>query len=439
MKKTMKFIENYEKYIMPLREKYYKTILQQKNSKDGKKILLLFKYIPFLISLIILVINSFTTKGYTISVIFILLVNIFIKFLVKYLNIENTNSYLEAIRKQGFLTIQDYEKKLKEIVTGPNGYYYQILEELKSKYNITDQNVRKITTTSNDEYYIWTNAKQDKINILNTKTNKHPNIETIKISNIRYYRIDNEKQCIVLKTDTNIFYLKKENISILNDIIKNKRLENITTFEPELYINDFEIFMHKIKKDINSNNQYETDKLSNNINKLLISFIILMISIFIKNILSTYQLIITIISIISLYILCTSLYELIIYKGKRKLTEDEEISILNRIPECIENFKELKYALGIYDNYDKIYTKDKICYITWSKNGYFHLFLNLIYYNVVYMSIKPSDVRYYKVDNKECEIKLKDKTLVFSKEAGEVFGKILPNKDYNWLKNYQKN
>ena len=75
--------------------------------------------------------------------------------------------------------------------------------------------------------------------------------------------------------------------------------------------------------------------------------------------------------------------------------------------------------------------------MTWIANGYFHVFLNIIYFNVVYMSVKISDVIYYKIEGKECLVKLKDRTLHFTKDAVNVFSKILPNKDYEWLKGFQ--
>ena len=84
----------------------------------------------------------------------------------------------------------------------------------------------------------------------------------------------------------------------------------------------------------------------------------------------------------------------------------QTIRELNNNPEYIHIFKELKYVLGINDNYDKVYTKEGAEYITWMANGYFHVFLNLIYFNSVYMAVKASDVKNYKVDNDTSNIKL---------------------------------
>jgi hypothetical protein len=53
------------------------------------------------------------------------------------------------------------------------------------------------------------------------------------------------------------------------------------------------------------------------------------------------------------------------------------------------------------------------------------------------MAVKTSDVKYYKVNKYSCDVKLKDKTLEFTREAQQVFCKLLPNKDYDWIKSYQ--
>ena len=352
-------------------------------------------------------------------------------------SLESTNKYLSEIQKQGYFSIEDYEDKIRKYITGPTGYYQEELNNIKNKYNINDQTTRKISMINGEEYYIWTNNKQDKINLLNTKTNKRPTIETIKIANIRYYRVDEERHSIILKTDINIYQLKKESLPILNEIMKNKRLENIKTFTPDIYINDFELFMHKIKKEMTTNNYYEKERLSNNINKVAISLIFLITIIILSNIVNRYQIIFIIISILTIFILNNAIKGIMSYNYKKELSENETIKIINNNPECIEYFKELKYSLGINDNFDKVYTTENVCYLTWAANGYFHIFLNLIYFNVVYMAIKPSDIKYYKVENNTCCIKLKDKTLVFTKDAANIFAKILPNKDYAWLKGYQ--
>lgn len=437
--KHKKLIDNYEKYIIPLREEYYKNIIRQENYGTQKNTVFFLNFLPFIISIIVLAgIYKFSIIGYILGWCIILFGNIIIRILVKLLHLESTNKYLTEIQKQGFLSIEDYENKIREYITGPNGYYKQQLEEIKQKYNINDQTTRKIYTTGADEYYIWTNAKRDKLNLLNAKTNKRPKIETINIANIRYFRIDNEKNCIVLKTDLKIYYLKQSALEILNEIMKNKRLENIKTFTPEVYINDFELYMHNVKKGLNTNNIYQVERFTKNLNMMIFATIFSVLMIGFAYIMPKYKTILAILTIIFFFIINNTCKELTAYKAKKELTEEEYIKIINNDPECIDYFNELKYALGISNQYDKVYTPERVCYLTWMANGYFHVFLNMIYFNVVYMSIKPSDVKFYKVENKTCEVKLKDKTLVFTKEAATTFAKLLPNKDYDWLKGYQK-
>ena len=356
MKKNKKLIENYEKYVAPLREEYYKNILNIDYSTLPKGILLLINHLPFIISFIIILLGNFTITSYIISIISLIILNILIKIISKMFSLESTNKYLSEIQKQGYFSIEDYEDKIRKYITGPTGYYQEELNNIKNKYNINDQTTRKISTINGEEYYIWTNNKQDKINLLNTKTNKRPTIETIKIANIRYYRVDEERHSIILKTDINIYQLKKESLPILNEIMKNKRLENIKTFTPDIYINDFELFMHKIKKEMTTNNYYEKERLSNNINKVAISLIFLITIIILNNIVNRYQIIFIIISILTIFILNNAIKGIMSYNYKKELSENETIKIINNNPECIEYFKELKYSLGINDNFDKVYT-----------------------------------------------------------------------------------
>ena len=145
-----------------------------------------------------------------------------------------------------------------------------------------------------------------------------------------------------------------------------------------------------------------------------------------------------IINIVLLIITSTQLFNALSIKLSKGKSEREYLKELNNNPEIIARFEELKYVLGINNKYDRVYTKEGAEYITWLANGYFHVFLNLIYFNVVYMVVKMSDVTYYKKEKNECIIKLKNRTLTFKPEAEQVFKKILPNKDYNWLKGFPK-
>ncbi|MGN1371496.1 MAG: hypothetical protein ACI4XM_04410 [Candidatus Coprovivens sp.] len=436
IKRNKNFINTYENEIKPYREKYYKDIL--KYSKDEKKYPIISIYlIPIITSIVTLLITNFNITGYIISFIEIFIINYLIKIVLKYLKIEQNNEYLEILKKKGYYSIEDYEKKLKSIITGPNGYYQKLLNELIEKYKI-NETTRKVTTTSGEEYYYWTNTNRDKIMLLNTKYNKKPEIKAIHISNIRYYRIDNEKKSIIINTSTEIYSFKIESSKIFNEIIKEKKLENITAFNPATYIDDFEIYMHSIKSEDNKKNLENSQRITKSVNYIIIFSIIYLIISLLIFILKKYLLLLNILNVISICIISINLQIALSTNRKYNKTDTEYIKELNTNPECITRFEELKYVLGIKPTYDNVYTPEGVEYKTWLANGYFHVFLNLIYFNTVYMSVKISDVAYYKKEDNECIVKLKDKTLVFTSDSEEVFRKILPNKDYYWLKGYQK-
>lgn len=436
IKRNKNFINTYENEIKPYREKYYKDIL--KYSKDEKKYPIISIYlIPIITSIVTLLITNFNITGYIISFIEIFIINYLIKIVLKYLKIEQNNEYLEILKKKGYYSIEDYEKKLKSIITGPNGYYQKLLNELIEKYKI-NETTRKVTTTSGEEYYYWTNTNRDKIMLLNTKYNKKPEIKVIHISNIRYYRIDNEKKSIIINTSTEIYSFKIESSKIFNEIIKEKKLENITAFNPATYIDDFEIYMHSIKSEDNKKNLEDSQRITKSVNYIIIFSIIYLIISLLIFILKKYLLLLNILNVISICIISINLQIALSTNRKYNKTDTEYIKELNSNPECITRFEELKYVLGIKPTYDNVYTPEGVEYKTWLANGYFHVFLNLIYFNTVYMSVKISDVAYYKKEDNECIVKLKDKTLVFTSDSEEVFRKILPNKDYYWLKGYQK-
>lgn len=429
--KNKRFITIYEREIKEYRDKYYKNIIfaNQKTTYISPVITFL---IPLLISCFILLLNNFSITSYIIAIISLIVINILIYLL--YTSKIDKNDYLETIRKYGYHSIEEYEKKLKKYITGPNGYYNNLLLDLKEKYNI-NTTTKKITTINNEEYYIWSNKAKDKIYLLNTYSNQKPTIKTIQLSDIRYYRVDKNKN-IILKTNNELYTLKPNTINIFYDLMKEKRLENIKKFDPETHINDYEIYMHKVKKELNKDNlekKIKYDESLQNSIYLLISIIILVL---ISNIIPKISNIINIINCLLIILLNISIINILNNKTKDiKKSDNEIIKELNSNPENIERFKELKYALGISDTYDKVYTKEGAEYLTWLANGYFHVFLNFIYFNSVYMAVKTKDVKYFKVTEDSCDVKLKDKTLEFTKDAQNVFNKLLHNKDYNWVKN----
>ena len=430
-----KFIKIYEREIKEYRDEYYRNIILNNNKTSNTYPVLTF-LIPLVISALILVLSEFTILSYIISIITLISLNLLIYFL--FTSRIDKNEYLEVIRKYGYRSIEDYERKLKKYISGPEGYYNTLLLDLIEKYNI-NSSTKVIRTTNNEEYFIWSNKNKDKIYLLNTQINHKPEAKIISVSNIRYFRVDPTNQNVIFKTHNELYTFKPETITVFNELIKNKRLENIKSFDPGTYINDYEIYMHKIKKNMEKDYTTKKEKFDASIHNTIYLLIAITLIIVITNIIEDISNITNIVNCFLLILLNYSINGILNNIVKENIKSDiQTIRELNNNPEYIHIFKELKYVLGINDNYDKVYTKEGAEYITWIANGYFHVFLNLIYFNSVYMAVKASDVKYYKVDNDSCDIKLKDKTLEFTKESQVVFSKLLPNKDYNWIKTYQK-
>lgn len=430
-----KFIKIYEREIKEYRDEYYRNIILNNNKTSNTYPVLTF-LIPLVISALILVLSEFTILSYIISIITLISLNLLIYFL--FTSRIDKNEYLEAIRKYGYRSIEDYERKLKKYTSGPEGYYNTLLLDLIEKYNI-NSSTKVIRTTNNEEYFIWSNKNKDKIYLLNTQINHKPEAKIISVSNIRYFRVDPTNQNVIFKTHNELYTFKPETITVFNELIKNKRLENIKSFDPGTYINDYEIYMHKIKKNMEKDYTTKKEKFDASIHNTIYLLIAITLIIVITNIIEDISNITNIINCFLLILLNYSINGILNNIVKENIKSDiQTIRELNNNPEYIHIFKELKYVLGINNNYDKVYTKEGAEYITWIANGYFHVFLNLIYFNSVYMAVKASDVKYYKVDKDSCDIKLKDKTLEFTKESQVVFSKLLPNKDYNWIKTYQK-
>lgn len=433
--KHQKFINDYENDIKEVRDQYYKNIIINSSyytSMWGSYLYLL----AFLVGVFILLVGEFKIMSYIIALIAMVVLNIIIEVSLKALKLDRENEYLKAIRKKGFLSIDDYEKKLKKYIMGPGGYYEYLLGELVKTYNITES-VRKIYGINGEEYFIWTNSHQDKINLLNSKLNVRPEVKTIKVSNIRYYRVDVLSKMVILKTDTEELYFNLQAADIFNEMIKMKKLENLITFTPEDYINDFELFMHGLRSKIDAKMAKENGEIAANWSKLILYILLIGALVGAKMFLDSYAFLINFFILFCVFLLNASIKEVVKFKRTKKGTDDDYIHYFNNNQECLNKFSELKYALGISDSFDRVYTLENACYLTWVANGYFHVFLNIVYFNVVYMAISTSDVIYYKVEGNECLLKLKNRTLSFKKDAREVFAKILPNKDYEWLKGYQ--
>ena len=176
-----KFINIHEKYIKEYRDEYYKNIILNNNKLATTHPVITF-LIPMVISLIILVISKFSIIGCISSIVSLIIINLLIYLL--YTSKIDKNEYLEAIRKHGFRSIEEYETKLKKYITGPEGYYNNLLLDLIEKYNI-NSSTKRIYTNKNEEYYIWSNTNKDKIYLLRTYSTKKPEPIILPISSIR--------------------------------------------------------------------------------------------------------------------------------------------------------------------------------------------------------------------------------------------------------------
>ncbi len=425
------FINTYEKRIKKIREDYYRN-----SANNGVNIPVDLTLVAALLNAFILFISGFSIIGFIVGFILVFVINIIFKIALKMMGADKRNDYLREIRKLGYFTIEQYENSLRKYVTGHNGYYEKLLQELKRQYNLTDQ-VRKLEGARGELYYIWINSDQDAINLLNERTTDKPEVITIRMNNIRYFRIDYKTKTILLKTDIEQYRFLMSALDIFNEILGSKRFDNLKTFKPEEYISDFEIFIHSYIKKINTKDKgYSYNTYDLELNRVIVYSVLYVILVGLYYVF-TYNWL-KYILIVLIIMLTYAVSSLLSMKKMSASNEMACLKIMNSDQECIDRFDELKVSLGIKDNYDIIYSKDNAPYYTWVANGYFHVFLNVIYNNVMYMAVKVNDVNYYHKIHNQCIIKLKDKTLEFRADAKVVFDKILPNKDYDWLKGYQQ-
>lgn len=434
-----KFIRSYETRIKNYRDEYYRNIAKQgllnttRNTQE-----LAYDILPLLIGIIFILLFNFSIKGTIISLIIIFIGNLVITTYRKIKHINYSN-YKNELRKIGYFNIQDYEDKVKKYITGPNGYYKNELDKILSENNQTIDTVDKILDSIGNQNFIWTDSDEDTLNIVNSSLNSRPKLKKIRYVHIRYYRLDKNTNRVILKTDIEKLTFNRESIQTFDKIIKEKKFESKMQFDPVDYINDFELFMHNIKRDLDvevSNNQENKKEAQT---ELINNSVILTIGLVIAIVAPKYKLISSLIILISLISFNKNIREFLTFQNKRLKTEEEYINYLNNNIDCINEFNELKLSLNIPANAYKVYSPEGACYLTWVANGYFHIFLNLIYFNTVYMVVKNKDVEYYQVTKNECIVKLKDKKLCFTKECEEVFKRILPNKDYDWIKGITNN
>lgn len=429
-RKQEKFIEDYENKIKDLRKDYYNNIYSYNTkSSDSLYIEILLNILPSLCAIILTIVNEFNIKYVTLSIIILLILTIVTNIYISRIN-KNENKYLKEIRKKGFLSIEDYENKIKEYLTGEDGLYNIKHEKLIKAYNINSK-TPIIEDLNKNRFYLT--KDDDNLLILNIKNDIKPEIEKIRINDINYFKLDRKKQVTIIKTNNEEKYFNKESYDILKKYINTKKYSKLDYYNEEEYVDDYERYMYNIRKQINKTNNYNKE-----LKHLYLTNIILLITFLCGfSILTNIKymnniLIIIYASIIIEYILL----EININEFLDLKTENTKASnIIDEHPECIEKFNELKKSLGVPKKTDKIYSKDKE-YLVWIKENYLHIFLNKIDYKVFYISIKEKDITYYQKNN-SCILNYKNKNITFDKEAYKTLKKIIPDSSINWLNGLQ--
>ena len=217
---TKKFIKKYEEKIKEYRDEYIKYSKFSTKKYIPFEISITLLLIPVLISLIILIINNFTIKGYIYTIVSILITNIIIHIVLKTLGYE-TNHYLKILNRNGYLNIDTYESMLNKILFGPEGKYNAELVELEKKYNINEK-TKVIEADNGEKYFIWPSQGFDKIYLLNTSHKIKPEVITIKVSRVRYYRLNQKSNTIILNTEDTDMYFKASAKVAFDELIKNK-------------------------------------------------------------------------------------------------------------------------------------------------------------------------------------------------------------------------
>lgn len=434
MNNKEKFINTYENIIKPLREDYYKNKVKQGLVDNVfNKSLFIINLAPIIMAIFLCTFGQFTLKSTIITLLFLLISNIFISTIKKQYNIYESNYELE-IRKMGFLSINQYEKNIKKFITGENGYYKEVLQNLISTNNFTKENIYNLKDLKGRTYIIRNNEQNNELYIINNNLKDLPTLTKLKYDNIRYYRLDKNNNRIILKTDMDEWYYEKDNEIVFKNLIPNKSIASENVTKKEEYINDFKRYMSRIKnKDIIKNN--ENDKIkANNKSKAILLIILEIILILLLNLYIDYKSWLSIFYVIILIGINHYLQKYLQIKNNTMKNDKDYILYLNNNKDCQDKFAELKLALNIPNEVQKIYSDEGAEFLAWNNEGYFHLFLNLIYFDVIYLSVKIADVDYYKIEDNYCILKIKGKKYSFTKEAEDKFSKLLPNKEYNWVK-----
>ena len=432
------FIKNYEKYVYEARKEYYENITIYNKGYSIKNLIVYLPIIVAVIGVFFALLNGFDIKGMIIAFVVVVVLNIAIKIMEKLFKLNNLSNYENAIRRLGFFSIESYEKALKLYVTGRFGYYTKLLNNYKQQYGLNEKS-KVIVDINGFPFYIFTDSKMDKIILLPANTNLKPKLDIIKYGSIRYYRVDTFKQMIVLKTNNDEYFFKMNALQVFNELIKEKEYKNLGSFNPAEYISDFELFMHKKKREIKDKLYIDNSISFTALIQAAVCVGVIAVSFIIEKHTGGYETILVIARLISIFLIAIFTNTFIHYFSGIVYGEDDYIRIINNDPKIIERFNELKLALNIRNDYDTIYSLEGAPYLTWYCNGYFHLFLNAIYFDVVYMVINPKTIQYFKVEGNECIIKMDNSVLAFKSNAKRVLGKVIPNKDYDWLHRIEKN
>lgn len=339
--------------------------------------------------------------------------------------------YLNTLKSFGFNSIKKYEEYYNNKIIGKGGYCEQLIDYYKEQYSL-DEKASVISDLEKRKYYIW--CDEQFLYLLNCQVMDIVSLKKIRLNDVFYYR--KTKYNTVLKVRLDVFYFDIFAYDVFVNLLPTKKIEMITNYEPDKYITDFELYMHVKKNDY-------SDKNCNfgNFFAKLFGLYMIFVGIYLCNLFFDIpnNLIMKLVMTLIVCIMCIITGEMTDYYSRNtKLSLDELNKIIN-LDKTQMMFKELKVALNIDDSFDTLYTPVDAPYLCWVRNGYFHVFLNQIYYNCVYMVIAVRDIEYYYLnDEGEVVLKTKVKDLTFRNDMKKMFDKILPNKDYAWLNNLKK-
>ena len=395
-----------------------------------------FRYVlnitPFIISILFVIFIKMSWVFFVVLYAFLFILYLVIMNFKKDKNYQIMNDYLSLLKRNGFNSIEEYENIFKNSIFGEGKYADSLLKHYIDEYKIDNDTV-VVTDMDKKKYYMW--CDQNYLYLLNTLPDDVSLLKKIRLNDVYYFR--KTKISTIIKCSMDVISLDIFAFDKINALLPEKKFENLTAFEPDKYISDYELYMHRFGEIFTNEGYLNTSNLVFKLFLLVaLSVVVYLINLFfgIINIFVCKLVIIGLVCIINYIGVKTT-----DFCSRGRITNDEIIDKAKKDVKVNEMFRELKVSLGVYDDYDKVYTNDNACYVCWVKNGYFHVFLDEIYFNSVYMVINLNDVEYYYLKDNEVLLKTKLKTLSFRKDAKPLFDKILPNKDYEWLKGLTMN